>query len=144
MGNISFDNVWFGYNNERFILKGFTETFNRGEIIGIVGNNGSGKTTLVRLLTKLCTVERGKIEIDGIDINTFDMEYLQTQIGVMTQNSYLLAEEFNNILKSEKELNKMKKFLEEMNFYESGNSILKGNFEVKENNLNISGGELKN
>ena len=35
MGNISFDNVWFGYNNERFILKGFTETFNRGEIIGI-------------------------------------------------------------------------------------------------------------
>ena len=136
MGNISFDNVWFGYNNERFILKGFTETFNRGEIIGIVGNNGSGKTTLVRLLTKLCTVERGKIEIDGIDINTFDMEYLQTQIGVMTQNSYLLAEEFNNILKSEKELNKMKKFLEEMNFYESGNSILKGNFEVKENNLN--------
>lgn len=127
MGNISFDNVWFGYNNERFILKGFTETFNRGEIIGIVGNNGSGKTTLVRLLTKLCTVERGKIEIDGIDINTFDMEYLQTQIGVMTQNSYLLAEEFNNILKSEKELNKMKKFLEEMNFYESGNSILKGN-----------------
>lgn len=102
MGNISFDNVWFGYNNERFILKGFTETFNRGEIIGIVGNNGSGKTTLVRLLTKLCTVERGKIEIDGIDINTFDMEYLQTQIGVMTQNSYLLAEEFNNILKSEK------------------------------------------
>lgn len=43
MGNISFDNVWFGYNNERFILKGFTETFNRGEIIGIVGNNGSGK-----------------------------------------------------------------------------------------------------
>ena len=117
MGNISFDNVWFGYNNERFILKGFTETFNRGEIIGIVGNNGSGKTTLVRLLTKLCTVERGKIEIDGIDINTFDMEYLQTQIGVMTQNSYLLAEEFNNILKSEKELNKIKKFLEEMNFY---------------------------
>ena len=107
MGNISFDNVWFGYNNERFILKGFTETFNRGEIIGIVGNNGSGKTTLVRLLTKLCTVERGKIEIDGIDINTFDMEYLQTQIGVMTQNSYLLAEEFNNILKSEKELNKI-------------------------------------
>lgn len=144
MGNISFDNVWFGYNNERFILKGFTETFNRGEIIGIVGNNGSGKTTLVRLLTKLCTVERGKIEIDGIDINTFDMEYLQTQIGVMTQNSYLLAEEFNNILKSEKELNKMKKFLEEMNFYESGNSILKGNFEVKENNLNISGGEAQN
>ena len=143
MGNISFDNVWFGYNNERFILKGFTETFNRGEIIGIVGNNGSGKTTLVRLLTKLCTVERGKIEIDGIDINTFDMEYLQTQIGVMTQNSYLLAEEFNNILKSEKELNKMKKFLEEMNFYESGNSILKGNFEVKENNLNISGGEAQ-
>lgn len=143
MGNISFDNVWFGYNNERFILKGFTETFNRGEIIGIVGNNGSGKTTLVRLLTKLCTVERGKIEIDGIDINTFDMEYLQTQIGVMTQNSYLLAEEFNNILKSEKELNKMKKFLEEMNFYESGNSILKGDFEVKENNLNISGGEAQ-
>lgn len=143
MGNISFDNVWFGYNNERFILKGFTETFNRGEIIGIVGNNGSGKTTLVRLLTKLCTVERGKIEIDGIDINTFDMEYLQTQIGVMTQNSYLLAEEFNNILKSEKELNRMKKFLEEMNFYESGNSILKGNFEVKENNLNISGGEAQ-
>ena len=143
MGNISFDNVWFGYNNERFILKGFTETFNRGEIIGIVGNNGSGKTTLVRLLTKLCTVKRGKIEIDGIDINTFDMEYLQTQIGVMTQNSYLLAEEFNNILKSEKELNKMKKFLEEMNFYESGNSILKGNFEVKENNLNISGGEAQ-
>jgi len=94
-------------------------------------------------LTKLCTVERGKIEIDGIDINTFDMEYLQTQIGVMTQNSYLLAEEFNNILKSEKELNKMKKFLEEMNFYESGNSILKGNFEVKENNLNISGGEAQ-
>ena len=38
---------------------------------------------------------------------------------------------------------KMKKFLEEMNFYESGNSILKGNFEVKENNLNISGGEAQ-
>ena len=63
MGNISFDNVWFGYNNERFILKGFTETFNRGEIIGIVGNNGSGKTTLVRLLTNCVLSNVAKLRL---------------------------------------------------------------------------------
>lgn len=142
-GEISFKNVWFSYDKENYIFKNFTEKINKGEIIGIIGNNGSGKTTLVRLLTKLCTVECGEIEIDEININNFDMEYLQDQIGVMTQDNYLLAEEFNAILKDKNELQKMQNFLEEMHFSESGINIVNGHFEIKENNLNISGGEAQ-
>lgn len=142
-GEISFKNVWFSYDKENYIFKDFTETINKGEIVGIIGNNGSGKTTLVRLLTKLCTPERGKIQIDGININNFDMEYLQEQIGVMTQDNYLLSEEFNAILQDKNELQKIQHFFKEMNFSESGINIVNGHFEMKENNLNISGGEAQ-
>ncbi|MBD5535893.1 MAG: ABC transporter ATP-binding protein [Lachnospiraceae bacterium] len=142
-GEISFENVWFSYNEENYILKGFTESFHNGQVTGIVGKNGSGKTTIIRLLTKLCSVEKGKIEIDGIDIKKFDLEYLQEQIGVMTQDNFLLGDELNSILQDEKQLEKMKKFFAEMNFSESGEDILSGKFSVNENNLNISGGEAQ-
>lgn len=142
-GNISFENVWFAYNSGNYILKGFTETFNSGQVTGIVGKNGSGKTTIVRLLTKLCMTEKGKIEIDGIDIKEFDLEYLQEQISVMTQENFLLGDDLNFILQDDKQLEKIKNFFDKMNFSESGKDIISGQFSVNENNLNISGGEAQ-
>lgn len=142
-GDVSFENVWFSYNPGNYILKGFTETFNSGQVTGIVGKNGSGKTTIIRLLTKLCSVEKGKIEIDGIDIKEFDLEYLQEQISVMTQENFLLGDELNFILQDDKQLENIKIFFDKMNFSESGEDIISGQFSVNENNLNISGGEAQ-
>lgn len=142
-GDISFENVWFSYNPGNYILKGFTETFNSGQVTGIVGKNGSGKTTIIRLLTKLCSVEKGKIEIDGVDIKEFNLEYLQEQISVMTQENFLLGDELNFILQDDKQLEKIKNFFDKMNFSESGEDIISGQFSVNENNLNISGGEAQ-
>lgn len=142
-GKIEFENVWFKYNENKYVLKGFSETFETGEIVGIIGENGSGKTTIGKLLTKLCTVNNGKIKIDGVNIKDYNLDYLQEQIGVMTQDSFMLTNEINEILDNKLYMEQIQEFLEKMNFSDTGNSILNDGFRVKENGLNISGGEAQ-
>ena len=107
-GKVEFKDVAFSYNNRDFVIHNLSGVYEPGDIVGIIGENGSGKTTICRLMTKLCTVNQGKILLDDIDINDIDIDYLQTQIGVMTQDSFILTDEFNAILNSEQAMSHLR------------------------------------
>lgn len=142
-GKIRFREVSFRYDAGHYIVWKFNECFLPGEIIGIVGENGSGKTTIGRLITGLCTPEEGTIEIDDVDINNYDIDYLQSQIGYMTQDNFILTDELNSLLNDKKQRTKAIAYFRELNFAVSGLLRMRDKFSLKENKVNISGGEAQ-
>lgn len=142
-GKVEFKNVSFAYNDRDYVIHNFSAVFEPGDIVGIIGENGSGKTTICRLLTKLCRASHGTIELDGIDINDVEISYLQTQIGVMTQDSFMLTDEFNELLSCEQCSISIQEYLKSLNFSNTGISISDVGFKMKENKVNISGGEAQ-
>ena len=90
-GQISFDNVHFGYDDATEVLKGITLDIQPGEFIGIVGKSGVGKSTLINLVMRLYEVEDGAIRIDGEDIRDLSQECLRSQIGVVLQETFLFS-----------------------------------------------------
>jgi ATP-binding cassette, subfamily B, bacterial len=84
---LRFENVSFTYpGQEKRALDEVTFHLSPGEKLAIVGENGSGKTTLIKLLTRLYTPDSGRILLDGLDLQIWDMEVLQKRIGVIFQN----------------------------------------------------------
>jgi ATP-binding cassette subfamily B multidrug efflux pump len=100
-GEVTFDNVQFGYGREPRVdpdghvkhfpvIDGLTLTVKPGEKIGLVGRSGAGKSTLVNLLLRFFDLEGGRILIDGQDIARVAQESLRAQISVVTQDTSLL------------------------------------------------------
>ena len=84
---IRFENVSFCYpQSQEPILKDISLHLKHGEKLAIVGENGSGKTTLIKLLTRLYVPSQGRILLDGIDLNDWDIDVLRKRIGVIFQN----------------------------------------------------------
>lgn len=84
---IRFENVSFCYpDSHETVLKDISLHLKHGEKLAIVGENGSGKTTLIKLLTRLYTPSSGRILLDGIDLNDWDLDTLRRRIGVIFQN----------------------------------------------------------
>ncbi|WP_299029471.1 ABC transporter ATP-binding protein/permease [uncultured Sulfitobacter sp.] len=88
-GEIKLENVRFGYNPDREILKGVTLTAKPGEMIAIVGSTGSGKSTIGRLLFRFYDVQAGSLSIDGQDVRDVTQNSLHRQIGVVPQDTVL-------------------------------------------------------
>jgi ATP-binding cassette subfamily B multidrug efflux pump len=88
---IEFRDVWFAYQGDEFVLKGFNLTIRRGEKIALVGETGGGKTTITRLLSRLYDVRRGSILMDGRDIRELPLHDLRRRIGVVLQDPYLFT-----------------------------------------------------
>ena len=80
-GNISFENVSFGYENDKPILKNITFDVKAGETIAILGPTGSGKTSLVHLLSRLYDYQGGSIKIDGIELKDIDKGWIRKNVG---------------------------------------------------------------
>lgn len=91
-GEITFDNVSFGYHRDRPILKNFNLTIPYGQKFAIVGPSGCGKSTILRLLFRFYDVDTGRILIDGQDIRDVSLQNLRQVIGVVPQDAPL----FNN------------------------------------------------
>jgi len=89
-GEVTFDNVRFGYGRETGLIDGLSLTVRAGEKIGLVGRSGAGKSTLVNLLLRFFDLEDGRILIDGQDIAAVTQETLRAQISVVTQDTSLL------------------------------------------------------
>ncbi len=87
--DISFENVYFGYNNYEDVLKNINIDINHGEMVGIVGRSGVGKSTLINLVMRLYDVSEGSIKINGKDIRDYDQHSLRSQIGVVLQENFL-------------------------------------------------------
>jgi ATP-binding cassette subfamily B protein len=86
---IEFDDVWFAYNDEDWILKGIDFTISPGEKIAIVGHTGAGKTTIMNLLLRLHDVDRGQIRVNGVDIRELDLNAWRDRFSVVLQDSFL-------------------------------------------------------
>ena len=90
-GNINFDHVRFGYNNDNIIIKDFSLDIKAGQKVAIVGPTGAGKTTIVKLLMRFYKLNSGKISIDGIDIESLDLESYRKNFAMVLQDTWLFS-----------------------------------------------------
>jgi ATP-binding cassette subfamily B protein len=90
-GDVAFENVSFGYNDEKMILKDVTLTAKKGEMVALVGPTGSGKTTIINLLTRFYDISNGDIKIDGRSISDYNIHDLRNRIGIVLQDTYLFS-----------------------------------------------------
>jgi ATP-binding cassette subfamily B protein len=90
-GHIVFDDVWFAYKDDDFVLKGISFEVRPGERVGIVGATGSGKTTLINLLLRFYDVNRGRITIDGIDIRELELADVRGLFSLVLQDVHLFS-----------------------------------------------------
>jgi ATP-binding cassette, subfamily B, multidrug efflux pump len=90
-GEIKFNNVWFAYEDENWILKDVSFTINPNESVAFVGHTGAGKTTIVSLLCGFYEIQKGSITIDGIDISTIRKKDYRHHIGLVLQDIQLTS-----------------------------------------------------
>ena len=89
IGDVSFEDVHFGYNPERTIINDFTANVKAGQRVAIVGPTGAGKTTMVKLLMRFYDVNSGAILIDGHNIQDFRRNDLRKMFGMVLQDTWL-------------------------------------------------------
>ena len=90
-GDITFQDVTFGYKSYVPVLEHLSFSIEKGEMIGLVGSSGAGKSTLINLLMRLYDVDDGKILFDGVDLQSISQDSLHRQIGVVLQETFLFS-----------------------------------------------------
>ncbi|MBR3720371.1 MAG: ABC transporter ATP-binding protein, partial [Clostridia bacterium] len=98
-GKIEFKNVWFAYEDEKWILKDVSFTIEPGQSVALVGKTGSGKTTITNLINKFYTIQKGEILIDGININDINLGDLRRNIGTILQDPFIYAKSIKDNIK---------------------------------------------
>jgi ATP-binding cassette, subfamily B, multidrug efflux pump len=91
MGEIRFENVWFAYKDDDYIIKDLSFTIKPGEKIALVGPTGAGKSSIIRLLCRLYEPSRGCILVDGVDVRDLPQSELRRRMGVILQEGFLFA-----------------------------------------------------
>lgn len=91
-GEIEFDNLVFGYSEQRKVIKGFNLKITPGQTVAFVGETGAGKTTIASLLLRFYEPLSGKILIDGIDIRQYKQQELRRNIGIVQQDVFLFSD----------------------------------------------------
>ena len=90
-GRIEFQNVWFAYKDEDWVLKDVSFTVEPGQSIALVGHTGSGKTTITNLLMRFYDIQRGRILLDGVDLRDWDLKALRQNFAVVLQEVFLFS-----------------------------------------------------
>lgn len=91
-GDVTFENVWFAYNENEYVLKNISLDVSAGETVALVGATGAGKSSIINLLNRFYDIKRGTIKIDSIDAKTYDLEELRSKIGVVLQDVFLFSD----------------------------------------------------
>ncbi|HEV2829633.1 MAG TPA: ABC transporter ATP-binding protein [Pyrinomonadaceae bacterium] len=91
LGRIEFENVWFAYKDEDWILKDVSFKVEPGQSVALVGHTGSGKSTITNLLMRFYDVQRGRILLDGVDLRDWDLQALRENFAVVLQEIFLFS-----------------------------------------------------
>jgi subfamily B ATP-binding cassette protein MsbA len=102
-GNISFKEVRFSYTKDEEVLKGVSFNVDKGQTVAIVGATGAGKSTIINLINRFYEIDSGSICVDGIPVDTYDIQSLRKQVAIVLQDVFLFSDSiYNNItLKNE-------------------------------------------
>ena len=90
-GEVTFENVTFGYEADKMVLKNLSFTVQPGESVALVGPTGAGKSTIVNLISRFYNLNGGRVLIDGQDISKVTLHSLRSQMGIMLQDSFIFS-----------------------------------------------------
>lgn len=90
-GELKFEDVWFSYDSDRWVLKGINVSFKPGELTAIVGETGAGKTSLMNLINGLYVPQKGRILIDNRSMFEYDLNRIRRQIAAVPQDVILFT-----------------------------------------------------
>jgi len=97
-GAISFDHVWFAYNDDHYVLKDISFQVKAGKTIALVGATGAGKSSTINILNRFYEIQKGEIKIDGVKIQDYELNFLRSNIATVLQDVFLFSDTiFNNI-----------------------------------------------
>lgn len=91
-GEVKFENVWFAYNEEEYVIRNVNINIKEGETIALVGATGAGKSSIINLLNRFYEINKGAIKVDGVDIREYELGYLRRNIGVVLQDVFLFSD----------------------------------------------------
>ncbi|MDB5159156.1 MAG: ATP-binding cassette, subfamily [Mucilaginibacter sp.] len=103
-GEIAFNNVWFAYNDENWVLKNINFHVKPGETLALVGATGAGKSSTINILNRFYEIGKGEVEVDGINIMKYDVNYLRSQIATVIQDVFLFTDTIANNISLNNEL----------------------------------------
>ncbi|KPJ61212.1 MAG: hypothetical protein AMJ46_02595 [Latescibacteria bacterium DG_63] len=104
---ITFENVWFSYNGNDWVLRDISFDVPKGERWALVGATGGGKTSIINLLLRFYQPQRGRILVDGIDIAELSQQELRSRIGLVLQDIFLFpGNVFENLRMGEETISK--------------------------------------
>jgi ATP-binding cassette, subfamily B, multidrug efflux pump len=108
-GEVTFENVWFAYKDENYVLKNINFKANKGETIAFVGATGAGKSSIINLLSRFYEINKGVIKVDNTNVEEFELGSLRQQIGVVLQDVFLFSDSIeNNITLGDKSISREK------------------------------------
>jgi ATP-binding cassette, subfamily B, multidrug efflux pump len=90
-GRIEFENVWFAYKDDDWVLKDVSFLVSPGQSVALVGHTGSGKTTITNLLMRFYDVQKGRILLDGVDVRDWELQSLRENFAVVLQDIFLFT-----------------------------------------------------
>lgn len=143
-GEIRFENVWFAYKDDDYILKNLNLTIAPGEKVALVGPTGAGKSSIIRLLCRLYEPSRGRVLVDGVDVRDLPQSALREHIGVILQDGFLFAGDVkgNIALGDPYSLAEVRAAAEQMNIAQFIEQLPQGYDTVlRERGTNLSGGQ---
>lgn len=95
-GAIEFKNVWFAYNDEKWVLKDVSFSVSPGETLALVGATGAGKSSIISILSRFYEIQKGQILLDGIDIKDYELSFLRKNISIVLQDVFLFSDTVKN------------------------------------------------
>ena len=95
-GEISFENVWFAYNDENWVLKDISFHIKPGETLALVGATGAGKSSTINILNRFYEIGKGEVNVDGLNIQDYEVGFLRSRIATVIQDVFLFSDSIAN------------------------------------------------